>query len=123
MNFVSKQISHNIKTKFHLRIIHNILTTKASHVRVKRCDCGDENSQCFTNHVFFSFEERERILISFRCPCTARKFRCVKTADWPPLQVFSGPLDHVVAHLVFVFVCYVIQNILPNAHSLIFDYC
>ena len=33
------------------------------------------------------------------------RFRRVKTADWSPLQVFTGALDLVVAHLVFVFVC------------------
>ena len=31
-------------------------------------------------------------------------FRRVKTADWPPLQDFSGALHLVVTHLVFVFV-------------------
>ena len=32
------------------------------------------------------------------------RFRRVKTVDWPPLQVFPGALDLVVAQLVFVFV-------------------
>ena len=41
------------------------------------------------------------------------RFHRVKTADWPHLQNFSEALDLVVVHLIFV--CYVIQNILPNA--------
>ena len=43
------------------------------------------------------------------------RFRRVKTVDWPPLQDLSEVLDLVVAHHVFVFECYVIQNILPNS--------
>ena len=45
------------------------------------------------------------------------RFRRMKTADWPPLQVFSGALDLVVVHLVFVFVYSAERT------SLIFDYC
>ena len=45
------------------------------------------------------------------------RFRCVKTADWPPLQVFLGALDLVIAHLIFVFIYSAERT------SLIFDYC
>ena len=43
------------------------------------------------------------------------RFRPVKTADWPPLQVLSAEFDLVVAHLVFVYSA--------KCTSLIFDYC
>ena len=45
------------------------------------------------------------------------RFCRVKTAEWPPLHVFSGALDLVAAHLVFMFV-YSAQGTF-----LIFDYC
>ena len=48
---------------------------------------------------FRSRGTRERILISFRRSEKSRFF--VKTANWPPLSVFSGALG-----LVFVFICY-----------------
>ena len=47
---------------------------------------------------------RERILISFRSVCSREKSRFfVKTANWPPLKVFSGAL-----YLVFMSICYVV---------------